>query len=243
MKTSFFISALFGALSLSSVSYANDFCQTAIDDINTAYQKYTDYENNIDDDGSQLSALIKKTLSDKQSLNCDWSELKDFNVEKSPDGRLLSLDWRIDGGGTMHVYDTVLQYHNGNYLNVISGDGGYVLDIDQMTLNNQPVYFINDWEAGYTSLHGQTLSLFTLKNNQLIPANMIKTKKGLTNKIDFIYNPFSIPDDIEELIQINAKKKEFTIPVVIENEQYHNGEVTKRVLRYRHNGKHFVYVR
>ena len=54
---------------------------------------------------------------------------------------------------------------------------------------------------------------------------------------------FRSPDELEKLIWVNAKQKEFSIPVVIENEQYPEGEVTKRVLRYRYNGKQFVYVK
>ena len=230
-----------------STAYGSSFCQQAEHDINTAYQNFRNFDDpdafdKFDENGEKLLTLMLKTFNHKQSPYCHWSNLKEFDISKSPDGRLMSISWQTDGGGTMKTFDTVLQYHDGKHLHAVSTDG-LVLDIAQMTLNKQPVYFISDWEAGYTSLHAQGISLFDITNHKITPATLIKTKKGPTHQIGFAYNPFSIPDGMDELIQVNAKQREFSIPVVIENDEYPNGEVTKRRLRYRFDGKQFVYVK
>ena len=248
MKYTYLLYPLLSLGVLTNVSYANTFCQTAEHEINTSYKKFRDFDDvnlldNFDKNAENLSALILKTLNDKQSLACDWSNLTELDVNKSPDGRLLSISWQTDGGGTMKTFDTALQYHDGKHLHATTIDNGFVMNIHQMLLNKQPVYFINSWGAGDTSLHGQALSLFGIKNHKITPAKLIKTKQGLSHQIDFTYNSFSIPDDMDELIQINTQKKEFSIPVIIENDKYPNGEVTKRVLRYRYNGTYFVYTK
>lgn len=242
MKTQSLISVLLlSLLPLSGVSYASDFCQNAVKNINTAYQSYRSFADGSYDDDT-FSNLVVNTLKDKQSLNCDWSELA-LNVAYSPDKHLMSMDWQVDGGGTMKEFQSVLQYQKGKQPTVVNGSDGHVLGIHQMDIGGKILYLINDWVAGYTALNGQAISLYTIKNHTPTPAKLIKTKQGLTHTIDFAYNPFSIPDELEKLIWVNAKQKEFSIPVVIENEQYPEGEVTKRVLRYRYNGKQFVYVK
>lgn len=73
---------------LTNVSYANTFCQTAEHEINTFYKKFRDFDDvnlldNFDKNAENLSALILKTLNDKQSLACDWSNLTELDVNKS----------------------------------------------------------------------------------------------------------------------------------------------------------------
>ncbi len=232
---------LLGLAPLSGVGHASDFCQNAVKNINTAYQSYRSFADGSYDDDT-FSNLVIKTLKDKQTLNCDWSELA-LNVAYSPDKHLMSMDWQVDGGGTMKEFQSVLQYQENNRLTVTNGSNGYVLEIHQMDIGGKPLYLVKDWSAGYTALNGQTINLYQIKNHTPTPAKLIKTKQGLTHTIGFAYNPFSIPDELDKLIEVNAKQKEFSIPVVIENEQYPEGEVTKRVLRYRYNGKQFVYIK
>lgn len=247
MKRTPLVCGLLLSTVFASTAYAQSFCQKAEHDINAAYQNFRNFDDadaldKFDENGENLLTLMLNTFNHKQSPYCHWSNLKEFDINKSPDGRLMSISWATDSGGTMKTFDTVLQYHDGKHLHAVS-IGGLVLDITQMTLNKQPVYFISDWEAGYTSLHAQGISLFGISNHKITPATLIKTKKGFTHQIDFAYDPFSIPDDIDELIKVNAKRQEFSIPVVIENARFANGEVTKRRLRYRFDGKHFVYVK
>lgn len=248
MKYSHLVCGLLLSTTFASNAYATSFCQKAEHDINTAYQNFRNFDDvgvfdKFDDNAENLLTLVLNTFNNKQSLTCNWSNLKEFYINKSPDGRLMSISWQTDGGGTMKTFDTVLQYHDGKHLHAIDANIVLVTDINQMQLNKQSVYFVTSWGAGDTSSHGQVISLFGIKNHQITPAKLIKTKQGLTHQIDFAYNPFSIPDDIDELIHIHPKRQEFSIPVVIENDAYPNGEVTKRTLRYRFDGKHFVYVK
>ncbi|MDO4895793.1 MAG: hypothetical protein Q3971_00405 [Moraxella sp.] len=243
MNTKHFIyTALFTTVAIGSISHANDFCQTAESRLNTAYEQYI--KNEYDDD-TEVKNLVISTLNNPKSLACTWENLAGFNTQTSPDKRLFSVDWRVEGGGTMQIFSGALQYRLNNKVTTTLNETDRIMSIDQMTLGKQTVYFLTSWGAGYTSLHGQSLHLFTTKNNKPTPAKLIKTKQGLTNTIDFAYDPFSADDDtnVNELIKINPKRQEFSIPVIIENENFPNGQITHRTLRYRYNGKQFVYVK
>lgn len=236
-------------LLISLPSFANDFCYTAeqkLNDLYTAYKNYSDTSPSDD----ELANTVVSILKDPKSKACTWENLAEFNISYSSDKRLMAMDWQIDVGGTMRTYAGAWQYNDGKKLYAGGGQIGYVTDISQMTLNGKTVYFVSEWEAGYTSLHAQTLSLWTFDKTELVPANLIKTKERLTNEIDFAYNPFLTPKTgihQERLIHINPKKKEFTIPVVIEDmdkpEYGANGRVTNRTLKYRFDGKVFKYVK
>ena len=132
MKYTYLLYPLLSLGVLTNVSYANTFCQTAEHEINTSYKKFRDFDDvnlldNFDKNAENLSALILKTLNDKQSLACDWSNLTELDVNKSPDGRLLSISWQTDGGGTMKTFDTALQYHDGKHLHATTIDNGFVM--------------------------------------------------------------------------------------------------------------------
>lgn len=236
-------------LLLSSISFANDFCQTAVNDINTAYHSYDDNDDYEKHDVllDSLHKVINNKLSQNDSKDCTWENLNDdMNIAYSPDKRLMTMDWEIDKGGTMRTYDGILQYRHNNQIATAPFDdhNGFVLEIGQMTINQKVIYFVVSWGAGYTSLHGQNMSLYTLENGKLTPAKLIKTKEGLTHRIGFAYNPFFMPETgihSEKLIHINPKNRSFSIPVVIEEKDYPNGRVTSRTLTYRFDGKYFVY--
>lgn len=236
-------------LLLSGTSFANDFCQRAVNDINTAYQSY---ENNDDYEKhdlllERLHSVMTKKLSDNDSRHCTWEHLDDdIHINYSPDKHLMTMDWEIEQGGTMRIYEGIFQYRYDNQIataNFADGDG-YVLEIGQMTLGKKVVYFVVSWTAGYTSLHGQNLSLYTLDNGKFVRAKLIKTKEGLTHSVGFAYNPFLLPKNgihSKQLIHINPNKQEFSIPVVIEDKDNPNGKVTNRTINYRFNGRQFVY--
>lgn len=237
-------------LLISLPSFANDFCYTAEQKLNDLYTAYANYSDTSPSD-DELANTVVSILKDPKSKACTWENLADFNVSYSSDKRLMIMDWRVDGGGTMQIFEGAWQYNDGNKLYAGNSETiGFVLDINQMTLNGKTVYFMTNWGAGYTSLHGQSLRLYTFDKNKLNEAKLIQTKEGLVNEIGFAYNPFLMPEKgihKEKLVHISPSKREFSIPVVIEDmdkpEYGANGRVTNRTLKYRFDGKVFKYVK
>lgn len=226
---------------------AEDFCRSAEAEIKRVYQAYKQFDDNSPDEAA-LGRTVAAALNNPQSIACDWAGLKDFNFAISPDKKLATLDWEEGGGGTMRLYYGAWQYRAGK--KAAAGYEaeriGFVTDIAQMPLNGQTVYFISNWGAGYTSLHGLTLRLYRMENGQLMPAKLIRTAKGLTHEIGFAYNPFFLPNTGRhrgKLIHIDPKTKTFTVPVVIDDQKSPNGRVTNRSLKYRFDGRVFRYVR
>jgi len=177
-----------------------------------------------------------------------------MQVATSKDGNLRIYSWDEETGGTMHDHDSVFQYR-GNNGKVFSwavtedGDediGGFYHDIFQLSTNKGAVYLTVSTFIGSTSLAGQSIKVLRIHGNTLDrEAKLIRTVSGLQNSIDFQYDFFSVVDRPERpvrLFKFNEARKEFSFPVVIEDDKTPQGRVTNKSITYRFNGTHFVKV-
>lgn len=193
---------------------------------------------------------LSQALTDPRSNTCDWSGLSGLvHIRYSPDKRLSAFTWDATGSGTMHVFDGVFRFVDdaGNPQVLSDDSGGENFRIEQMNINPQkgwsPVYLVVGYGIGSSSIHGQRLNLLQFQNNRLTPVKLIRTKQGDADSIVFTYSPFSMSetDNLNELISIDSQQNSFSIPVIIENMEFPGGQITKRRLNYRYNGKVFVY--
>lgn len=200
------------------------------------------------------SALLKAAKR-KDTLSYPFAKLgKEIFVSTSKDGKLRVYSWDLQSGGTMHDYDMVVQYTKRNgKMGVWStnedeetGGGAFVHDIFQVASANSPIYLFVSTFIGSTSLNGQTIKAVRINGEKLdMEPKLIRTAEGLTNSISFGYDFFSVVDRRErpvKLFKFNEAKKEFSFPVVIEDEETPQGRVTNKMITYRFNGKNFVKV-
>ena len=175
---------------------------------------------------------------------------KRMAVATSRDGKLRIYSWDLESGGTMHDFECVYQYQgNSGAVRTWSASddpesaGGYYTEIFQLDTKNGPIYLANSNFIAQSNIHGQSIEGMRINGDKLdVKAKVIRTAKGLTNSVDFVYDPFSLKERSESLVSFDAAKQQFTFPVVIEDKLYENGRVTNRRITYRFNGQYFVKV-
>ncbi|MFB2538743.1 MULTISPECIES: hypothetical protein [unclassified Acinetobacter] len=249
---------------VSTPIFANSFCDTATQSINqdaANYWQYGSYGENYDQDLYDqyydiFEKNLKSTLSDNQSWSCDWKDVSGINIHFSPDQKLRSFTWDIGNSGTLHEFATLVQIQNkqGNVKlieNIANQDDGIpaMSKISQMNLPNQdsPIYLLHHFFIGSSRLHAQSIALVKLQNDEIVPANIIKTSK-LKNSLNFEYSTMDIDqvynDDEDTFIQVDSKKMQISIPVVLDTAQSnHMGYVSKNRIIYQYDGHLFQRVK
>ncbi len=195
--------------------------------------------------------LLKYTKQ-LSTLKYNFNDLsKHLSIATSADGKFRVYSRDLQGGGTMHFFETIYQYQasDGKVYSQIQdleeGDpGGFVYDIFTLNLKKGNVYMVCTTGIGSTQDHGQNLRLFQVEGRKLNKSvKLIKTKSGLTDSIGFSYNFFSVVDRPERPIKLftyDNRTNTFTFPVVIEDNEFGNGRVTDKLISYRFNGTYFV---
>lgn len=164
-------------------------------------------------------------------------------VITSANGRVRLYSWDTQSGGTMHFYRTICQwesngkvftdapvYEEGNCGSFCSAiytvQGTYYLIVNNSIFSNKDM--------------SQSITACIIKNNDLVPIDLFKTKKEKLSFIDVEFDFFSVVDRPErplKLIKYDEKTKTLFIPVVNDK-----GEVTKRNLVYQWKGNYFEYI-
>jgi len=221
--------------------------------------KYGNYTGNWDDVKSEkANQQLKDTLlrNGKRAdvLRYSFKELKGrMFVATSADGKLRVYSWDTDTGGTMHDFASVYQYQGRSgkvYVWSDSGEGGgggaFTSEIFDVPTKTGTIYLATTTFIATTSLSAQWISTMRINGERLDQkVRLIKTASGLTNNVGFEYDFFTVVDRPErpiKLFKFNAAKKEFSFPVVIEDEKTPQGRVTDKMITYRFNGTYFVKV-
>jgi hypothetical protein len=218
-------------------------------------QKYGTYGGAYDEEklSDAQDAFQKKLLKYTKiaaTLKYKFAALDDeMKITTSDDGKLRIYSWDLEDGGTMHDYANVYQYlaadgkvYSKTNESTDEGDyGAFVTDIFSLATTKGNVYIVCSTFIGSNQDHGQSANLYKIAGDKLDNnVKLIKTKSGLTSSLSFGYNAFSADEREGKLISFNKKTKTLKIPVVVENEEYPNGEVTDKFISYRFNGKYFV---
>ena len=231
-------------------------------------QKYSTYAGNYDGEKNSAAqeAFEEKLLKYTKipaTLSYKFIQLgKLMHIATSDDGRFRIYSWDTEDGGTMHNYSRVYQYIGADgkvYSKTdaaeaadeedeedVGGGGSFVYDIFTLDAKGGKIYIVCSTFIASTNDHYQSANLYKIDGANLDDkVEMIKTKSGVTNTLNFEYNFFSVVDRKERpvrLISFDKKTKTLKIPVVIEDKKFPNGRVTNRFISYRFNGTHFVKV-
>lgn len=224
-------------------------------------QKYSDYGSNYDDEklskaNEVFEAKLLKYTKIAATLKYPFAELNKLMANAtSEDGKFRVYTWDSETGGTMHDYYRVYQFQgaDGKVYSQIEdnsekdgGAGSFVYDIFTVDAKGEKVYVVCTTFIGSTNDHYQAANLFKIEGNKINDkVNLIKTKSGVTNSINFEYNFFSVVDRPErpvKLILFEKKTNTLKIPIVINDKEFPNGRVTKKFISYKFDGTYFVKV-
>lgn len=124
-----------------------------------------------------------------------------LGITTSKDGLLRIYSWDTQMGGTMHIYNDLLQYkvYNKTYSTNLrdtsnEADNGNSYD-DIYTLKaNGKIYYLVKYSSVYDSHNwGVGIKIFSIENDKLTEkAEIIKTEGGLSNEIGWYCNENNI---------------------------------------------------
>jgi len=197
-----------------------------------------------------LKAALMKGGSSLATLKYAFPALKEMYVATSKDGKFRIYSWDMETGGTMHDFDSVFQYQgmSGKVYTWSETDedesaGSFYSQIFQVQGPKGAIYLANGNFIGSSSYGGQSLQAFVVNGEKLDrKPKVIRTSEGMTNSISFAYDFFSVVDRPERPVRLftfDAVKKQFSFPVVIEDEETPQGRVTSKQITYRFNGRGF----
>lgn len=211
-------------------------------------------ETKLNPASSALKRKLMRYATRADVLSYAFPKLKDeMFIATSKDGNLRIYSWDLETGGTMHDFASVFQYRtNDGRVRVWSESsddesaGPFYTQIFQVGGPANRFYLANSTFIASSSLSGQAIKAMRIVGDKLdLNYKVIKTASGLTDRIDFAYDFFSVVDHPErpiKLFQFNEARNEFRFPVVIEDEETRLGRVTDKHITYRFNGTHFVKV-
>jgi len=221
-----------------------------IDKYSTYLGEYDETKN--DEANKALRETLVRNGKRLDILRYAFPKLKDkMYVTTSADGKLRIYSWDLGTGGTMHDIANVFQFQGkGGGVNTWSetgndesGGGGYYSQIFQVNSQTGPIYLATSNFIAQGNLHGQAIEALRINGDTLdTKSKAIRTKSGLVNSVDFVYDPSSLGERSETLIHLDPAKQEFRFPIVVEDKTFENGRVTNRFITYRFNGQYFVKV-
>jgi hypothetical protein len=220
-------------------------------------QKWSTYGNDYNEalllkENAIFKEKLLKYTKMASTLKYQFSELdKYLYLATSEDGKFRIYSWDTEGGGTMHFFENVYQFQGkdgkvySKSSNLKEGDAGaFVSDIFDVDTSNGKVYLARFSSIFSNSDAYQSINLFKIEGNSLNDKiKLIKTKSGLTNKLGFEYDFFSVVDREErpiKLILYDKATKTIKIPVVIVDKDFRSGKVTGKFINYKFDGAYFL---
>lgn len=200
-----------------------------------------------------FKAKLLKNTKRNSTLNFKFNDLaKHMHIATSADGKLRVYSWDTLTGGTMHLFDDVFQFVGKDgkvYSKSYDLDEGapksFVYDIFTLETKKGTVYLTCSTFILSTPLSYQSIGIFKIGGKSLNETKLFKTRSGITSSIGFQYDFFSVYKRKERPIKLfhyDKSTKTIKFPVVIENEKNPYGRVTKKLIVYKFNGRHFVKV-
>ena len=243
---------LFLFIPVFSFSQKQSLKQIELDLLEASNKLFSFYQPHESDSLFKYSELLKNKAIELLSKNpttlkYPFQMLIDsnaFEIVTSEDSLFRIYSWDTWTGGTMHFYDIVYQFSkNGKVYTepVMSeeGDGGaFYSEIFTLKTGTITYYLAVSNATFSTKDAAQSIEVFSIENNNLNKqVKLIKTAEGMTNRIGFEFDFFSVVDRPErplKLIKYDKNKKIIYIPVVHED-----GKVTDKFIQYKFNGKYF----
>lgn len=173
-----------------------------------------------------------------------------LNICSSTDGLFRIYSWYTGGDGTMHEFENVMQYKNGEKLRsiwvrdtAVGRQDKYVPYYTHIYTfkANYKTYYLGIYEGVYCSgCRGQGLQVFAIENRKLNEdVKLIKTQTGMHSRLYFEYDLYyAIHRNPGALMHFDAITKTIYVPVIVEKEK-----ITNRYIAYKFTGKYFEKVK
>lgn len=171
-----------------------------------------------------------------------------MDITNSTDGQFRIYSWDTWTGGTMHLFENVMQYRSGQKTVAVldtpkSGDD-YVNNYRKMytfKANNKSYYLTTYLIIGSTKDVAEGVHFFTIENGKLQDAKLIKTHSGLHSDLSYGYNFFSVVDIAYEkrpTIRFDSAASTIYLPLVDGDQN-----VTNKFILYKFTGRYFERVK
>ncbi|AYL99230.1 hypothetical protein HYN43_029935 [Mucilaginibacter celer] len=207
--------------------------------------------HNIGDDLIDANSVFRNKLKNytenyPASIKLPFDSLKKARLDifTSADGLFRIYSWDTWLGGSMHIFDNVLQYKVGTKTKSVLLKG---------TVNSYIPFYNNlyTFKAGYKTYYlgiyntiysdkdvGTGIKVFAIENGKLNDdVKVIKTGSGLKSKIYYDYDFWSVVDiDFEKRPTITFDQTTQTIHLPLVDE---DGKITKKLINYKFNGQYF----
>ena len=235
-----------------SFSQKQNLKQIELDLLEASNKLFSFYQPHESDSLFKYSEILKnKTIEllskNPATLKYPFQMLIDsnaFEIVTSEDSLFRIYSWDTWTGGTMHFYDLIYQFSNKGkvYTEPVmleEGDGGaFYSEIFTLKTGLKTYYLAVSNAIFSTKDAAQSIEVFSIENNKLNKqVKLIKTAEGMTNRIGFEFDFFSVVDRPErplKLIKYDKNKKIIYIPIV-----YEGGKVSDKFIQYKFNGNYF----
>ena len=193
--------------------------------------------------------LVKYASSNTEMLTYKFPNIAQsyWSIATSPDGKLRIYSWDSYTGGTMHFYSNVFQWtdygkryaqKNKNSDDEEAWPNGFYSEIHQLT-DELNTFYMPIYNAVYSGRESyQALYCMDFEREILdVEFKKIKTKSGITNKIGFGFDFFSVKfkEVPPRLFRFDRITNSFTFPVVTKA-----GAVTQKRITYKYDGDYFI---
>lgn len=188
--------------------------------------------------------------SNPATLYYSFRKLIDSNycqIRTSSDGNFRIYSWDTWTGGSMHEFNEIYQWRgNRNVFTKVAthskhDPGSFCSKIFTVSIYGKTNYLAVTNTIYSTKDARQSISVYSIENNKLIDTiKLFKTKTKRLNKIDVMFDFFSVADRPErplELITYDEKQKLIYIPVVGDK-----GQVTTRNILYQLKDQYFEFI-
>ncbi len=166
----------------------------------------------------------------------------------SDDGLLQILSWDTYSGGTQHIFENIIGYHSGQrtkfILDTTNNQGDYVYAYDKLfslKVERKTYYLATYYGIFDLYSRGEGIRIFSIEDGKLNDkVKLIKTKKGLTNKLYYSYSQQLTNSDILSYttMKYDPKLKTIAFPVISKS-----GFETDNTIVYKFNGQYFEKVK
>lgn len=214
--------------------------------------KKIDYLSHDNEQANNVFGKKLKIYTEKNpfTLTQDFALLKKehLDIPTSDDGLFRIYSWDTWTGGTMHFFESIMQYKVGR--NIFS-----ILDIPKRDGDARPNYykvytFKGNGKTYYISAFlfiestraaGNGIRVFTIENGKLIDAKLIKTNSGLHSDLSYDYDFGSVMNiAFEKRPAIHFDNKTNTIDLPLVDRK---GNMTNKHILYKFTGQYFEKVK
>lgn len=203
--------------------------------IDRKYAALDFYEVNQDIESDVVSLIDQNPESYAYSFPLLTEKLR-LKTHYSPGQLLKFYTFDVGGGGTMGEFSSYVQLKSSKPTRVQAVDTGYILKIDQVKIEQQPIYLVQSYYKG-DSCHGvYQIQAFKKQAQSLVSTHIFKSKK---KKLDSIEVDFDCHYDEERnvpYIRVSKDLKYIDIKLLDQKSQ-----PTGKYLRYQQTSMGYDY--